>query len=174
MINSYPEKPILPYVKTKVEMGAVVSYLKELAQKINKEVVISSYIMFRNESANGTKGVCNNYAGVQADSGRWQAKYDSLIVGTCVKEENKTGKQRIFCCFKDFKGSIDFLIDRVEGRGLYVGGKTHLITNKIITTPTELAEAYYQEWVTGNKNYKPSEIEIKNYTSMYKQGKSLF
>jgi hypothetical protein len=32
----------------------------------------ASYVMFRNESGNGAKGINNNYCGAQADSGRWQ------------------------------------------------------------------------------------------------------
>jgi len=31
-----------------------------------------AYCIFRNESANGKSGVNNNYAGIQADVGRWK------------------------------------------------------------------------------------------------------
>lgn len=172
MINYYPEKPVLQYRKTSVQMGAVVSYLQHL--NIPIEVKRTTYIIFRNESANGSSGINNNYGGFQADSGRWQSQYDSEIEGTVIKTENGTGKQRIFLAFRDFQGSIDMLAGRIEARGLYVGGYTHKISKIKISSPEQLSMAYKQEWVTGDQKAIPSTNEQRNFISMYRQAEKLF
>jgi hypothetical protein len=172
MINYYQEKPVLKYQRTSVEMGAVVEYLKSLS--IEAEVKRTTYVIFRNESANGKAGINNNYGGFQADSGRWQSEYDSKIVGTVLKVENGTGKQRIFLAFNDFKGSIDMLSGRVKARGLYVGGYAHKIAKMDITNPGILAIAYKREWVTGNPVALTSNTEQRNFLSMYGQSEKLF
>lgn len=172
MKNSYPEKPEIKYQKTTVEMGAVVAYMQSMP--VLTEVKRAAYIMFRNESANGSKGLNNNYAGVQADSGRWPAKWDDEIVGTVAKAENGTGKLRLFVAFRTWQDSINFLIDRVKERGLYIGGYAHLVAKMNITTATELAIAYKRDWVKGLKGYNPTEEEIANFLSMYRQAQKIF
>lgn len=170
--NFYPEKPIIPYKKTSVDMPTVIAYINSIG--VDVELKRSVYIFFRNESQNGQKGINNNYAGVQADSGRWQSQYDDDIVGIVVLNENQTGKQRLFCAFKDFKASVDFLIGRLKARGLYVGGTTHKIVKMEVKTPNDLAIAYQREWVTGNAKYNPPANKINNFLSMYKQAQKLF
>jgi hypothetical protein len=172
MQNSYPEKPEVKYQKTTVEMGAVVGYLQVL--QVPVEIKRAAYIMFRNESANGTKGLNNNYAGVQADSGRWPAKWDNDIVGTVSKTENVTGKVRLFVAFHGWQDSINFLIDRVQDRGLYVGGYARLIAKMCITDAIDLAIAYKRDWVKGLKGYNPTEDEVANFLSMYRQAAKIF
>jgi len=172
MKNSYPEKPEVKYQKTTIEMGSVVGYLQSLP--VHAEVKRSAYIMFRNESANGSKGLNNNYAGVQADSGRWPTKWDNEIMGTVPKTENGTGKLRLFVAFRTWQDSINFLIDRVIDRGLYVGGYAHLVAKMKITTPIELAIAYKRDWVKGLKRYNPTEEEVANFLSMYRQAQKIF
>lgn len=172
MKNSYPELPEVKYQKTTIEMDAVVDYIQTL--QVPAEVKRSAYIMFRNESANGKSGLNNNYAGVQADSGRWPGKWDDVITGTVTKTENGTGKVRLFVAFRSWHDSIDFLIDRVQDRGLYVGGYARLIAKMNITTSTELAIAYKKDWVTGLRGYKPSEQEVANFLSMYRQAVKIF
>lgn len=171
-MNYYPEKPVLKYQKTSVEMGAVVEYLKSLS--VDTEVKRTTYIIFRNESANGKSGINNNYGGFQADSGRWQTEYDSKISGTVIKSENGTNKERIFLTFADFKGSIDMLTGRIKARGLCVGGFAHKIAKLHITTSVDLCVAYKREWVTGSPTAMPSEKEFDNFESMYKQATKLF
>jgi len=172
MKNSYPEKPEVKYQKTTVEMGAVVAFLQSL--QIPVEIKRSVYIIFRNESANGSKGLNNNYAGVQADSGRWPAKWDDEIIGTVSKTENGTSKVRLFVAFRAWQDSINFLIDRVQDRGLYVGGYARLVAKMNITTATELAIAYKRDWVKGLRGYNPTEEEVANFLSMYKQAQKIF
>jgi hypothetical protein len=172
MKNFYPEKPVVPYKKTSVNMTEVIAYLNTLS--IPLEVKRATYIIFRNESMNGQKGINNNYVGMQTDSGRWDAKFDSFIIGTVKLKENQTGKERLFAALKDFKGSIDFLADRVQGRGLYVGGKTHKIITMDVKTPPDLAKAYQCEWVSGDALAHPSTEQLANFLSMYKQSQIYF
>lgn len=172
MKNSYPEKPEMKYQKTTVEMGAVVGYMQSL--QVPSEIKRAAYIMFRNESANGKSGLNNNYAGVQADSGRWPAKWDSVIIGTVSKMENGTGKVRLFVAFHSWQDTINFLVDRVQDRGLYVGGYARLVAKMKITSPTELAIAYKRDWVKGLRTYNPTEEEVANFMSMYRQAQKIF
>lgn len=170
--NYYPEKPELPYQKTSVGMDEVIAYLKTLPVKPTVKVAV--YVIFRNEGANGRSGVNSNYVGAQADNARWDAKYDASIIGTCVKAENMTGKVRRFLCFASFNTSIDFLVDRVQARGLHIGGYASMIAQMHIISMADWATAYYKEWVQGSKNAKPSADFINNMCSMCKQGKELF
>lgn len=172
MKNFYPELPIIPYAKTTVAMTEVIAYLQSLP--IDKEIKRSCFCIFRNESANGSKGVNNNYIGFQSDSGRWQSKYDKYFNGVCIKKENGTGKERGFLCFKRWQDSIDILSDKLKDRGIYVGGTTHLITTQLIDDKTELAQVYTREWVRGSAKYTPTDAEIKNFVSMYNQASKLF
>jgi hypothetical protein len=43
-----------------------------------------------------------------------------------------------------------FLADRLQHRGIYIGGTTYKIVKMAPNSPAELALAYTQEWVTGN------------------------
>lgn len=176
MKNAYPEKPIVPFQRTIVEMGAVINYMKSLA--INPQIKIMAYIMFRNESGNGKSGVNNNYAGLQADVGRWPEKYDNLITGVLEKKENDQGdikgRVRYFCAFKSFETCVDMLIDRLQGRGLFIGGQTNFKTHMVIINAEDLCRAYYKEWVTGEKEYEPNDKKKSDFFSMYKQGVKAF
>jgi len=172
MKNYYEDKPFVPYRKTSVEMPAVVEYLKKAASLT--EVKRAAYVMFRFESGNGSKGLNENYVGAQADSGRWPVKFDSMITGVVRKVENGTGKERLFLQFASFGAGLDFLMDRVENRGLYVGGYERLITKKQVTTPHDLAIAYKKSWVRGSNKYKPTEEEVSTFLSVYQQAKKIF
>lgn len=152
-------------------MVDVVAYIKTLP--ISTELKRAVYIFFRFESRNGEAGVNHNYAGIQADSGRWQAEYDKDIVGI-AKKVDSGGNLRYFCAFKDFTVSVKFLAGRLQARGLYVGGTTHKIVKMQIASVTDFATAYEREWVTGNANAKPSSLKVSNFTSIYNAAKRHF
>lgn len=170
--NAYPELPELPYQHTTVTMLDVIAYLHVLT--VATEVKRAAYILFRNESANGTKGINHNYAGVQADGGRWPAQWDAAIVGTVVLTENGTGKKRRFVAFRHWQDSVDFLVDRVESRGLYVGGTTHLVVQMHVANDHDLARAYTKEWVIGSAAAEPNAQALSSFLSMYGQAAALF
>ncbi|WP_345255312.1 hypothetical protein [Flaviaesturariibacter amylovorans] len=159
-------------MKTKVEMAEVICHLRNMP--LPNEVKRATYVIFRIESANGTKGINNNYGGVQADSGRWGAEYDHLFEGTVALKENTTQKDRLFLAFKDTASFLGFLSHRLQARGLYVGGTTWKITKLRVKTVEDLALAYYREWVTGNAKAAVPEANKATITSMYKQASELF
>lgn len=170
--NSYPELPELSPRKTTVAMSDVIAYLQLLS--VPKAIKIAAYVMFRNESGNGTSGINNNYLGIQGDSGRWPDYLSAHVVGTVIENENMTGKSRRFLAFDNFKASIDFLIDRIKSRGLFVGGTTNFIIRMQINSSDAWAIAYWRSWVTGNAKAQMPDTERNGLLSMYKQGDSLF
>lgn len=170
--NYYPEKPIVPYHRSSVEMSLVIGYLKDM--NVSAEIKRAVYVFFRIESQNGQKGINNNYCGMQADSGRWQPIYDDKIIGVVKLKENQTGRERLFCAFHDYTTSLDFLGGKLQTRGLYVGGTTHKILTMKIDTPNDFARAYEKEWVKGDKSAEPSREKINNFISIYNQAAKLF
>lgn len=171
MKNYYPEKPVVQYRKTTVEMGAVVAYLQSL--QMPAEVKKAAYIMFRNEGANGKAGVNNNYIGAQADVGRWPAKWDNKIVGVLYKRDSGA-VMRWFLAFHAWQDSIDFLVDRVQSRGLHIGGHPTKYAHIDPQHPEELCLVYYREWVKGSADYLPTEKQTRDFLSMYRQAEKIF
>ena len=167
MTNAYPELPELKFLRTSVTMAEVVADL--IAATAPVEVKRASYVMFRNESANGSKGINNNYIGAQADSGRWPDSFTDSFAGTVTIRENATNRLRIFLAFKTLSGNLAFLLDRVLRRGLYVGGRTHLVVDMPVNNEEDLARAYHKEWVTGSAESEPSADEMTSFLSMYHQ-----
>ena len=68
------------------------------------------------------------------------------------------------------------MADEVATRGLYIGGKLHEPKYVSFTDVTKdnFCQAYEDLWVYGDKNYKPTAIEISDFNSMYKQAALLF
>ena len=129
--------------------------------------------MFRNESGNGSKGINNNYIGAQADSGRWSDSFTDSFAGTVTVKENVTNGLRVFFAFKALAEDIDFLMNRVLTRGIYVGGHTHLVLTMSVDDEEALARAYHKEWVTGSANSEPSADGMTSFLSMYHQAVNL-
>ena len=172
--KAYPLLPLQAYKKTSIDMDSVIAYIKSLSYPI--EVKRSVYVIFRNESLNGQLGINNNFCGFQSDGDKFPNKYSDHFVGYCVKTENRTEKQRGFLCFDKWQSSIDIMADEVANRGLYVGGKLHEPMYCAFTDVSEknFATAYTELWVEGDKDYIPTEIEVKDFNSMYEQSKILF
>jgi hypothetical protein len=171
MENAYPELPSLPFQRTSVAMADVVTALQ--ASTALLEAKRAGYVMFRNESGNGSKGINNNYVGAQADSGRWPDSLTDSFAGTVTVKENGTNRLRIFLAFKTLAGNIDFLMNRVLTRGIYVGGHTHLVLTMSVDDEEALARAYHKEWVTGSADSEPSADEMTSFLSMYHQAVNL-
>ena len=171
-MNFYSTFPEQQYHKTSVEMGEVVSRLKAL--DIPRAVKIACYVVFRQESGNGKAGVNNNYGGFQADSGRWPIELDRWITGWTRKRENMTGRERLFLTFASVDGSLMFLADRLQSRGLFVGGHCDVIVDMDINDAQDWAVCYYRSWVTGSKTAKIPESERNGILSMYRAGEKIF
>lgn len=153
--NSYPELPEIPYQKTMVEMGLVVLHAKTLISKYGFDAVCSGLAIFRNESANGNKGVNHGYCGTQADAGRWVIDWNATIgkpIATSIKKDN-AGAVRRFLCFKKeegYKVSLEIATIKCKEREI-INGLT-----------------YMQKWV-GVKT--PREAEIKGFDLLLQSAK---
>jgi len=163
--NAYPELPVLDFARTSVAMPTVVGYLSTAAAAT--PVKRAGYVIFRNESAAGQKGINNNYIGLQADGARQSDQWTPLIAGTCVHRENMTGKWRRFVCFNAWTACMDILLDKVQARGLYVGGYAHPYANMQVNSDDDWPLAYWREWVTGDGNANIPVAEKNNLLSEY-------
>lgn len=170
--NYYPELPVVPVKSTTVNRQLVINYLQQLNEPV--AVKRAAYFFFAQEAGHGTKGINNNYAGVQADSGRWGSPWDAVFAATTVAKENGTSKTRRFVVFDTWQKSIDFLVERVKKRGLYIGGFANPRVNMPIATVNDFVRAYYKEWVTGNAKAEPSATQFSNLTSVYNSAAKLF
>lgn len=171
--NYYPDLVKLPYHKVSVEMGSIVNYIKSFS--VIAEIKRAAHVIIRNESGNGAKFVNNNGIGLQSDCGVWPDKYDQYFNGFCVQNENMTGHERGFLCFKKWQNSLDILIDEVQTKGLFIGGHTHSeYSNEQVTDAMAMCRCYEDLWVYGEKDYKPTKIEISDFTSMYEQAKKIY
>jgi hypothetical protein len=170
--NAYPDLPELSFVRTTISMAEVVDNLYKRAIII--PVKCASYVIFRNESAEGKKGINNNYIGLQADGDRQEEKWTPLFAGTCTHAENMTGKLRRFICFKDWTTCVDILADKVKSRGLYVGGYAHPYANMPIERVDDWPLAYWREWVVGDDTASMPESEKENLLGQYSQGLKKF
>lgn len=170
--NAYPEKPVVAPQLMQIDFNLIVSHVK--TSPYSDAVKQATIAILGSESGWGKNGgLNNNFAGIQADGSRWSSKFDEYIVATTIKSEGRTGKQRRFCCFNSWKISVNMLLDRVYSRGLYIGGVTNYITNFFVNDVTAFANAYLKEWVTGQKNYKPTTKEISDTASIYKRAGNL-
>ena len=148
-------------------MDDVIQYIK--VSPYSAEVKRAVYTVFRIESANGQSGVNNNYIGLQADGNKSDEKVAEHIVGTCIKNENMTGKERIFACFNSWKDSVDILEYQVVNRGLFIGGIAHPYSNMKVNSVLDLAIAYSREWVYGDGSVIPDKDAVDMFVSIYKQ-----
>jgi hypothetical protein len=64
-----------------------------------------------------------------------------------------------------------FLADRLQHRGIYIGGTTYKIVKMTPGTPAELALAYTREWVTGNPKANLNLNMLNAVVSHYKEAK---
>ncbi|MGP0088655.1 MAG: hypothetical protein ACLPKB_01645 [Xanthobacteraceae bacterium] len=170
--NAYPELPVLPFVRTTVAMNDVVQYISGMA--ISVPVKRAAYVIFRNESGGGQDGINNNYIGLQADGDRQADKWTPLFAGTCVHAENMTGNLRRFICFKSWQGCVDILADKVDSRGLYVGGYAHPYANMQINTDDDWPLAYWREWVEGSANAQIPDANKQDLLQQYEDATRLF
>lgn len=164
--NAYPELPELPFERTSLLIADAFAYIASLS--CDTQIKRAAYVIFRNESASGTKGINNNYIGLQADGGRQAEKWTPFFAGTCVKNENMTGKPRRFICFKQWKGCLDLLCDKVSDRGLYVGGYAHPYANMQIKTMNDWPLAYWREWVMGDSTANIPADENAAFLKIYR------
>ena len=157
--NFYPSFPEIPYKRTSIDMPTVVAFAKTLVGKYHKEVVRMSYCIFRNESGNGSRGVNNNYGGIQADNAVWEGLNLTNVVGTCLKVDGNNEMRR-FICFNQngYQTCFDFLCYKINQRGMYIGAAN-------VKTPEDLYNIYQAKWVDNPSEDTPQ--AKRNFESLY-------
>jgi hypothetical protein len=163
--NAYPSLPEIAYSKTKIGTTEVVSYLQSLS--VSDEIKRAVYIIFGNESAYGAKGINNNFGGIQADGGKIGRGFDNKVVGTTVLGENMTGKQRRFVVFDRWQTSIDYIVALVSARGLFIGGNAKTYAKMQVNSVSDLARAYWKEYVMGDTKSEPPLSEKAHFIAQY-------
>ena len=160
--NSYPELPEIAYKRTTVNMLDVIRHANSY-KVYPLEVRRAAYCLFRNESANGEKGVNGNFAGIQADCGRWSGLKNAIA--TCVRVDSGR-KARRFICFDEktgYKDTFDFLCLKVRERGMFIGAPD-------VPNTTALTAAYLKKWV-GRTMCVPNDAELHSWNSLYNDAK---
>lgn len=137
--NSYPALPEIAFERTAIDMKLVAAYAMSLAGRYDREVIKMAFCIFLNESARGTKGVNNNYAGIQADCGRWSGLTGEI--GTSVRKDSG-GVIRRFICFgpQGYKDTMNLLAYACKRRGMYIGAAG-------VKDVNSLGVAYLNKWV---------------------------
>lgn len=144
--NYYPELPEIPYKKTSIPMQLVIDFGKQMLMKYQRPHVVMALAIFRFESANGKKGVNNNYGGIQADVGRW-SNMPQQPIATSVKVDSG-GKERRFLCFDESNGyKVCF----------------ELFCIKAMERNMKTPQDYYAKWVS---NPNPTQAGIDNFQTM--------
>ena len=162
--NAYPEKPVVKYQKTTINQGDAFAYIK--ATSYTEEVKKGAAIIAVNESSWFKSCINNNCGGIQADAGRWNAKYDSAIVATTIVVDGE-GKRRRFCVFANWKTGLDMVLSKTAQRGLYIGGTTNYITKMNVADLATFNRVYYKEWVRGDASAEPNAAQSSNFETLY-------
>lgn len=136
-------------------MPYVVSYAKSLVGKYSEDTLAMAYAIFRNESANGLKGVNNNYAGIQADVGRWD-NLPGKPIATSVKVDN-AGDGRRFLCF-----------DAAEGYRI----SFELLCIKVQQREMATVQDYFDKWVSNSK--EETDEAKADFSSLLNAGNKVF
>jgi hypothetical protein len=132
-LNVYPNKPEVPFQQTTVSKKEVIDYLNYRTD-FDVNVKRSVLAIWRNESGNGSKGVNNNYFGIQADNNKWPDS-ESYVTGTSIKVDSG-GATRRFAVFPDYKTNLLFMLNTIRRRNL------------VANTAEDWARKYIYEWVS--------------------------
>lgn len=153
-VNVYPNKDVVPYEKTTVSKEEVIAYLNYRTD-FNVNIKRSVLAIWRNESANGSAGVNNNYFGIQADNKKWPDS-EEYVTGTSIRIDSG-GATRRFAVFPDYKTNLLFMLNTIKRRNL------------VANTAEEWARKYIYEWVSPPTDKETAYNNAKlNLISIYK------
>ena len=150
--NVYEELPVFTYKKTTIDFGKFVEYAK------SKELNIFALAIIFIESKEATKGINNNYGGIQADNRRWKyPNFENIITGTCVVIDNTKTNRRFVTFNADtaVKDNYDFMLQKVKDKGI------------------NSAKLYYDKWVADDEN-PPSPFQLAGFTKIMDDIKSKY
>lgn len=168
--NFYAEKPFIAYQRTPAKWETIVTLLANLNFPL--EILRSAFVIMANETGYGKSIICGtNVGGIQSDSGRWPGKWDNAIIGTTTVKGNREGYARGFVVFDTLTNAMTFLCERIQARGLFIGGFAHKYYNLPVNDVNDLCEAYCHEWVFGEENNTPN---TDDYPEKHKGFKSIY
>lgn len=168
--NFYSEKPVITYKRTPAKWESIVTILAGLNFPL--EILRSAFVIMANETGYGKRIICDtNVGGIQSDSGRWPAKWDNAIVGTTLVKGNREGYVRGFVVFDTLNNAMTFLCERIQARGLFIGGFAHKYYKLAVNDVNDLCEAYNHEWVFGEVNETPN---TDDYPEKHKGFKTIY
>jgi hypothetical protein len=165
--NYYPELPIVPYENLVIPVQDAIDCLNDfnnIPDAVKKIALTISY----NETG-GFKSVVGgklnnllryNVAGFQGDNARWKNTENIPIVATTVKNENMTGNARRFLLFNTVSDSLYMLAFELQKRNIYLGAPN-------VKTIAQLAQLYWQNWVTGTFNAIMPKNDFDDFIQLY-------
>ena len=130
--TNYARLPIVPNVWTTISRADTIRQIRALG--LPDAVGINIYALIVAEAAkvaDGFKGLNNNYAGVQTDSGVWG--YNNFTGQTARIDSGNV--PRMFATFDNFQGFIEFIENRLKAKGF-----------DAVTDAAEWAKRYVSNW----------------------------
>jgi hypothetical protein len=165
--NAYPDLHVYDYDRTPVTKEDLLQHIASTSYGL--EIKRAGSMLILNESGNGKSCFNNNIGGIQADGAKLGGDWDAKVIGTVVIKENGTGRIRRFCAFSDWRVAVDFILKRVETRGVYIGGFAHPYAKMQIKNVDDLEMAYEDEWVLGEHISAVPESQRKNLSELYNE-----
>jgi len=161
--SAYKDFPQYPYKQTPVDKNAVIAYIKNTRWPL--AVKRGFYASFAIESGYGASGINNNINGMQTDGAKWNYS-NEYIIGTTIKEENKTGNVRSFAVYESWQKCADHVMKIFNDRIQNSGNSLQMIPLNPDDTDY-FATGYCKNWI-GNLN------DISTVKSVYESAKKLF
>lgn len=115
-VTNYPNLPVIPIEWTYNTFADTIKTIRSKGFAPNMQKNIFAFIYAeaaKTADRKSFKGVNNNYAGVQTDSGVWG--YNNFIAQAGIKDSG--GRFRMFAVFSDFNEFIDFVHNRLIAKG---------------------------------------------------------
>ena len=116
--------PVETYGRTTVPESDVVAYLKrsDIVAAHSQSIRRATYAIFSIESARGTKGVNNNYIGLQTDGGGFVSNDTNYVKGSATtKDSSVPPKCRAFGTYPTWQDCINHVMEimkqRMQGGG---------------------------------------------------------
>ena len=145
--NSYAGiLPTLNYIGTPVSKADLLQYIDSTNYSVEIKTAVMTIVVQEvdNDSTGTIKiGVNNNMVSAQGDGNKWDKSYNKYFTGVTFT------KSRWFMCFDTWQHSVDFMLDRVKVRGMYIGGYAPMYAKTTINNLDTFITAYQQEWVEG-------------------------
>lgn len=132
--SNYPFLPIVDNEWTEISIADTIRAIKSQNLPLNLSKAVFALILSesaRNRTTGSFRGLNNNYAGVQTDSGVWG--FSNFEAQTAKVDSG--GDPRMFAVFADFQAFIEFLSNRAQFKGFGAAA-----------TASAWADTYIRKW----------------------------